>query len=185
MGIRFAAVSKVSWLISIIKSLVDVLHHLKSMAMEAVSVLPYISFLRERPDPEQEQPELSHDIIVMDGLFPSLVPVPTHILESLIKDRSPVLQYGAYLEKHRVVTVQEEQHENCAWCAVCLGRISESDEIRELCNCSHVFHRDCLDSWVDEKKVTCPLCRADLFPAVWNRKSFRGDPWKTEMKTTL
>ncbi|XP_022756390.1 probable E3 ubiquitin-protein ligase XERICO [Durio zibethinus] len=65
-------------------------------------------------------------------------------------------------------------------CAVCLGRLKEGDEVRELTNCCHVFHKDCIDRWVDydqdhdhdfdhdhnndheDNHKTCPLCRAPL-----------------------
>lgn len=44
-------------------------------------------------------------------------------------------------------------------CAVCLCKIKEGEEIREL-RCDHIFHRVCLDQWVGlSGRVTCPLCR--------------------------
>uniref|UniRef100_A0A5B7A6X6 Putative E3 ubiquitin-protein ligase RNF38-like n=1 Tax=Davidia involucrata TaxID=16924 RepID=A0A5B7A6X6_DAVIN len=43
-------------------------------------------------------------------------------------------------------------------CAVCLYKIEEGDEIREL-RCGHLFHRVCLDRWVGFRHQTCPLCR--------------------------
>ncbi|XP_078437878.1 uncharacterized protein LOC144708432 [Wolffia australiana] len=52
-----------------------------------------------------------------------------------------------------------------AECAVCISAVDVGDEIREL-RCRHVFHRGCLDEWVDYGKDTCPLCRVPLFPAV-------------------
>jgi hypothetical protein len=48
-------------------------------------------------------------------------------------------------------------------CAVCLCRIEEGEEIREL-RCDHLFHRVCLDRWLGHKRVTCPLCRRSLLP---------------------
>ncbi|PIN25927.1 hypothetical protein CDL12_01341 [Handroanthus impetiginosus] len=46
-------------------------------------------------------------------------------------------------------------------CAVCLCRIDEGDEVREL-RCDHLFHRVCLDRWLGFGHVTCPLCRNNL-----------------------
>ncbi|XP_059644899.1 E3 ubiquitin-protein ligase RHA2A-like [Cornus florida] len=46
-------------------------------------------------------------------------------------------------------------------CAVCLCEIEEGDEIREL-KCAHLFHRVCLDRWVEYRHITCPLCRDSL-----------------------
>ncbi|GMP83082.1 hypothetical protein CsSME_00037135 [Camellia sinensis var. sinensis] len=48
-------------------------------------------------------------------------------------------------------------------CAVCLSKIEEGDEIREL-RCDHLFHRVCLDRWVGYDHETCPLCRGSLAP---------------------
>ncbi|XP_010535779.1 PREDICTED: E3 ubiquitin-protein ligase ATL4 [Tarenaya hassleriana] len=58
-------------------------------------------------------------------------------------------------------------------CAVCLGSLEDEDEVRELRNCCHVFHRECIDRWLDYEEHddgsgddnhhrTCPLCRAPL-----------------------
>ncbi|KAL8101876.1 brassinosteroid-responsive RING protein 1-like [Apium graveolens] len=44
-------------------------------------------------------------------------------------------------------------------CAVCLYEFSDSEEIRRLTNCRHIFHRKCVDSWMDHEHRTCPLCR--------------------------
>ncbi|KAE8023046.1 hypothetical protein FH972_008798 [Carpinus fangiana] len=51
-------------------------------------------------------------------------------------------------------------------CAVCLCKIEEGEELREL-RCDHLFHRVCLDRWVGYKRATCPLCRSSLLP--WRR----------------
>nr|XP_043607843.1 brassinosteroid-responsive RING protein 1-like [Erigeron canadensis] len=49
-------------------------------------------------------------------------------------------------------------------CAVCLYEFDGGDEIRRLTNCRHIFHRSCLDRWMDHDQKTCPLCRTPLIP---------------------
>ncbi|XP_051137668.1 brassinosteroid-responsive RING protein 1-like [Andrographis paniculata] len=49
-------------------------------------------------------------------------------------------------------------------CAVCLYEFSGEDEIRRLANCRHIFHRCCLDRWMDHDQKTCPLCRTPFIP---------------------
>ncbi|XP_071695985.1 brassinosteroid-responsive RING protein 1-like [Rutidosis leptorrhynchoides] len=44
-------------------------------------------------------------------------------------------------------------------CVVCLYEFDGGDEIRRLTNCRHIFHRSCLDRWMDHEQKTCPLCR--------------------------
>ena len=47
-------------------------------------------------------------------------------------------------------------------CSICLR--PKSGLMRTVVSCSHSFHRDCLDSWVEtQRKNTCPLCRASIF----------------------
>uniref|UniRef100_A0A7C9CUQ4 RING-type domain-containing protein n=1 Tax=Opuntia streptacantha TaxID=393608 RepID=A0A7C9CUQ4_OPUST len=57
-------------------------------------------------------------------------------------------------------TVEEEEEDReSSCCAVCLYELCRGEEIRWLCNCKHIFHRDCLDRWMDLDHRTCPLCR--------------------------
>ncbi|KAK1696673.1 hypothetical protein QYE76_013370 [Lolium multiflorum] len=46
-------------------------------------------------------------------------------------------------------------------CAVCLTAFEEDDDLRLLPHCSHAFHPECIDPWL-EARTTCPLCRANL-----------------------
>ncbi|CAA2965016.1 E3 ubiquitin- ligase RHA2B-like [Olea europaea subsp. europaea] len=45
-------------------------------------------------------------------------------------------------------------------CRVCLCRIDEGDEVKQL----RCYHRVCLDRWVGYGRRTCPLCRNNLIP---------------------
>lgn len=46
-------------------------------------------------------------------------------------------------------------------CAVCLCEFQLEDKLRLLPNCSHAFHRDCIDTWLLSHS-TCPICRTSL-----------------------
>ncbi|KAF8044806.1 hypothetical protein N665_6663s0002 [Sinapis alba] len=48
-------------------------------------------------------------------------------------------------------------------CAVCLSMFEEQDTVRELPNCKHVFHVDCVDTWLTTCS-TCPVCRSEVQP---------------------
>ncbi|KAF0913312.1 hypothetical protein E2562_021962 [Oryza meyeriana var. granulata] len=48
-------------------------------------------------------------------------------------------------------------------CAVCISEFDDDETLRLLPKCSHVFHQDCIDTWL-ASHVTCPVCRANLVP---------------------
>lgn len=33
-----------------------------------------------------------------------------------------------------------------------------------MANCRHMFHRTCVDRWIDHDQKTCPLCRTHFVP---------------------
>lgn len=45
-------------------------------------------------------------------------------------------------------------------CAVCLSELADGEKVRELPNCGHSFHVECVDAWL-RSRTTCPLCRAE------------------------
>jgi len=47
-------------------------------------------------------------------------------------------------------------------CAICLCEFSEQDKLRLLPSCSHAFHIDCIDTWL-QSNSSCPICRAVLY----------------------
>ncbi|KAK7836516.1 e3 ubiquitin-protein ligase rha1b [Quercus suber] len=132
------------------------LDQLKFMVMLALTRL---GMLNPTEQAESEDPASGLVLVIMDGLSPSLIPVQS--LMVLIKKRVPVIEYSNFLERYGVMHDEDVDME----CSVCLNCVERSHEIRELCNCYHVFHKECLDRWVDEGQVTCPLCRTIMFPA--------------------
>ena len=49
-------------------------------------------------------------------------------------------------------------------CPVCLSDFEPEDSLRQLPQCKHVFHLECIDLWFNSHS-TCPLCRASLSPS--------------------
>ncbi|KAL6004078.1 hypothetical protein ACLOJK_004625 [Asimina triloba] len=78
-----------------------------------------------------------------------------------IKEKLPITEFVDFIERFGL---DSSRHEEETMCAVCLGDVEVGDEIRELPNCLHMFHVECLDKWVDQGQLTCPLCRSNLLP---------------------
>ncbi|KAK7336855.1 hypothetical protein VNO77_17405 [Canavalia gladiata] len=46
-------------------------------------------------------------------------------------------------------------------CVVCLTEFQEEDMLKVLPNCSHPFHLDCIDIWLQNNAI-CPICRSSI-----------------------
>ncbi|EHA8586750.1 RING-H2 finger protein ATL70-like [Cocos nucifera] len=48
-------------------------------------------------------------------------------------------------------------------CTICLADYKDTDMLRGLPDCSHMFHVNCIDPWL-RLHPTCPVCRASPLP---------------------
>nr|XP_043607771.1 E3 ubiquitin-protein ligase RHA2B-like [Erigeron canadensis] len=77
-------------------------------------------------------------------------PITTEQYLKLINQKNPTTRY-----KQTGLEPKE--------CSVCLSGLEEGDEIRKL-RCKHVFHRGCVDTWLENDRATCPICRRLVLP---------------------
>ncbi|CAL9108848.1 unnamed protein product, partial [Musa textilis] len=108
-----------------------------------------LGFLYRRPDAESPTGDIDHPVPHMDTR-PPLSPTS-------LKARLPVVKFERLVERW---AAREEEGEHV--CVICMRSFEGSHEVRELSNCAHVFHTACLDSWMDQGRWTCPLCRSYL-----------------------
>lgn len=100
------------------------------------------------------------DFLETDASWPepsTCVPDHPPVSAVLIREILPVVKY----EDLSRASCAGEMPENCA---VCLYEFEGEEEIRWLTNCRHIFHRSCLDRWMDHDQKTCPLCRTSFVP---------------------
>ncbi|KAK4421411.1 Brassinosteroid-responsive RING protein 1 [Sesamum alatum] len=132
-----------------------------------IGALAHLGLYKPPPEEEPNSRDNSENyILIVDGSSPSLVPIPVNVVTAAIKNRVPVVHYHDFVRRRQ--GGEEEELSELSLCSICLECIEWNHEIRELCNCSHVFHRECLDTWLDEGQVTCPLCRSMLLPPKTN-----------------
>ncbi|KAG5056118.1 hypothetical protein AAZX31_03G219600 [Glycine max] len=67
----------------------------------------------------------------------------------------PILEYSVV----KIHKIGKEALE----CAVCLCEFEDTETLRLLPKCDHVFHPECIDEWLSSH-TTCPVCRANLLP---------------------
>lgn len=86
-------------------------------------------------------------------------------LTDLFRVRFTPVQFGSGTCRSRT-----ERHVDCR---VCLNRFRPESVVNRL-PCGHVFHKGCLETWLDYQHATCPLCRSQLLsgggerhPGIW------------------
>ena len=61
------------------------------------------------------------------------------------------------MKKNKKYNLEKDLDEKCT---VCLGPLKKDDMVWEL-NCKHVFHQDCIKTWLKEYNYKCPVCREE------------------------
>ncbi|CAL0320987.1 unnamed protein product [Lupinus luteus] len=79
----------------------------------------------------------------------------TRGLDPSVFETFPILEYSV-VKIHKIGKCDLE-------CAVCLNEFEDSETLRLIPNCDHVFHPECIDEWF-ASHTTCPVCRANLAP---------------------
>lgn len=134
-----------------------------SLKFVVIAFLSGLGLYKPAPEEDNDNSSGYHPnsyILLLDGTSPSLVPIPIHVATAAVKRKVPIVFFRDYLEKRE----GEMEKDRCWCCSICLEEIELDHEVRDPVTCNHVFHRPCLDTWVDEGQVTCPVCRSMLLP---------------------
>ncbi|XP_058077950.1 RING-H2 finger protein ATL16-like [Magnolia sinica] len=81
--------------------------------------------------------------------------------ESMIR-AIPIFQYK--LAGGVIGIGDDNEKNNSHECAVCLSEFQDNERLRLLPNCTHAFHIDCIDTWL-QTNANCPLCRSSISSA--------------------
>ncbi|XP_006354695.1 probable E3 ubiquitin-protein ligase RHA2B [Solanum tuberosum] len=81
-------------------------------------------------------------------------PITTKQYIKLIDEKNPVSRF-------KTASINPDGFSDT--CAVCLSAFEDGEQVRKL-KCKHIFHKDCLDTWLQQDSATCPLCRNKVLP---------------------
>ncbi|KAI4305590.1 hypothetical protein L6164_028948 [Bauhinia variegata] len=121
--------------ISIVKGIVRTILHIVGIRLSSSSTSSALPDSQNPPEPFQFH----------------LFPFEGYIEE--FKSRTPTLRFDS------VCRYKRSEHD----CSVCLTQFEPESEINRL-SCGHLFHKVCLEKWLEYWNITCPLCRAPLMP---------------------
>lgn len=86
--------------------------------------------------------------------------------------------YGLPLE---VVSSDPDAYESVEACSICMGSFTlfgdegRNNPVRKL-PCNHLYHKDCIQSWIVSGNTLCPLCGRDVFNPVQQQEQQRAEP---------
>ncbi|ESU39046.1 Putative RING finger domain protein [Giardia duodenalis] len=86
--------------------------------------------------------------------------------------------YGLPLD---VVSTNPDAHESIEACSICMGSFTlfgdegKNNPVRKL-PCNHLYHKDCIQSWIVSGNTLCPLCGRDVFNPAPQQEPLRSEP---------
>uniref|UniRef100_A0A7S1SJP6 RING-type domain-containing protein n=1 Tax=Tetraselmis chuii TaxID=63592 RepID=A0A7S1SJP6_9CHLO len=103
-----------------------------------------------------QQLELAIDQMSYDDLWEHFGGAPTP--DTAGKEMLEKLPSHTVTEKHACVGVGGSGYHSCP---ICLQLFSIGEEFRSL-ECSHAFHKGCVDTWLTQHRGDCPVCRKSV-----------------------
>lgn len=103
----------------------------------------------------------SNDILRLFGALNATSYEDLLRLEELIGYGHPLMAIEKVDEKFPAVSVRvlrEIESNLPEKCTICLDPFAEEGLVRKL-ECKHVYHKECIDTWLTSHRSICPLCR--------------------------
>jgi len=97
-------------------------------------------------------------IIVRRGALP--IYILSEVIDNLTRLGKSIVslyKWRQFIVKLRALKDIESNADHQLQCCICLGDIAKGKQL----TCSHVFHMDCLRTWLIEK-AECPTCRKPI-----------------------
>ena len=82
------------------------------------------------------------------------IPTPPHFEDVIVHTTQDVIE--------EISTQQTLIQDLPSMCTICQDNMRQGEIIRRLNVCNHEFHVSCIDNWLLNSSVICPVCRHDV-----------------------
>ncbi|KAG1327431.1 putative E3 ubiquitin-protein ligase XERICO [Cocos nucifera] len=108
---------------------------------------------------------LARSVLHVFGLRP-FPPAPDPAVPASNRPSEPTLteRFRSRFKPIRFGSAFGRRRQQAVDCRVCLAWFEPESVVNRL-PCGHLFHKACLERWLDYHHATCPLCRSHLLPA--------------------
>jgi hypothetical protein len=111
----------------------------------------------ENPEEDPDAEPGSYDDEMEGG-----IDLNTLTYEQLIALDNTIVKKGMNAEemKQFPIEIHYKDASSVCNCSICISELESGEVIRKL-GCKHVFHKGCIDTWL-ESNITCPVCKKYL-----------------------
>ncbi|XP_010932992.1 RING-H2 finger protein ATL70-like [Elaeis guineensis] len=120
-----------------------------------ITTITLMSYFCSRVNTSPTQPSRPHGSAAADG-GPD---VEAGLDEAILRSYPTVLYSEAKLREKGTTTIT-----TASCCSICLADYKDTDVLRLLPDCGHLFHLQCVDLWL-RSRPTCPVCRSSPLPS--------------------
>jgi E3 ubiquitin-protein ligase BIG BROTHER-like protein len=78
-----------------------------------------------------------------------------------LEERNGKVSKGLSKEEISKIPQRIWMRQNDTKCSICFEEIKGGEWVRELGKCKHLYHRKCLDEWLNQEK-RCPVCNEQV-----------------------
>mmetsp|Transcript_9196 Transcript_9196/g.6549 ORF Transcript_9196/g.6549 Transcript_9196/m.6549 type:complete len:209 (-) Transcript_9196:70-696(-) len=78
--------------------------------------------------------------------------------QSLLDDEEAPLRHT---ELKDIETIKADESMTGETCSICFDNFKPKQKLRKMPECSHLFHRECIDHWL-KTRPTCPNCNRNV-----------------------
>ena len=146
--------------------------------MFAIKVMILNCFPPQRPSAHRNHQHGFLSTTTLQQFQESVGTVPQHSINTveLGLDEATLRNYP------KLIYAQAKLHKGnstSSCCSICLADYNDTDVLRLLPDCGHLFHLKCVDSWL-RLHTTCPVCRNSPLAEVTNSFGATSLTWLME-----
>ncbi|GLT43323.1 hypothetical protein SLA2020_172830 [Shorea laevis] len=65
-------------------------------------------------------------------------------------------------ETHVTYDREKMQNKSDLYCAIYLANFEDGDNCAAVERCQHMYHEECIETWLKQWNLHCPCCRASI-----------------------
>jgi hypothetical protein len=95
------------------------------------------------------------------NIFDEYADLPDLIPNNLYQEDVKIVLNDEQFNNLLHITHEEINNDESCECLICMDEFNKEDDIIKT-NCKHLFHKNCIKTWLCEESNKCPICRIEI-----------------------